>query len=259
MAASALATMMGARMPQSQSVSGRTSAALVLFCRRPAPGIGKQRLAQALGNARALTIAGALLECALEDVADWPGALVISPACQADLAWADGLIARPKWLLPQKEGNLGERLREVDAGTRRLGFDRVLFIGSDAPSLQLADLLAAGDVLAEADVVLIPAADGGVVLMGSRTPWPDLAALPWSEPTLADALERQCRANGWTVVRLASSYDIDEVSDLAKAVDALRSDARPARKRLGVLLVRACEAIQPTPEQCGAEHRAGAR
>ena len=72
-------------MSQSLSVPGRTSAALVLFCRRPAPGIGKQRLARALGEIRALAIATALLECALEDIADWPGALVISPACEEDL------------------------------------------------------------------------------------------------------------------------------------------------------------------------------
>jgi uncharacterized protein len=255
----ALVTTIGARMPQSQSVSGRTSAALVLFCRRPAPGLGKQRLARALGETTALAIATALLECALEDVADWPGALIISPACQEDLGWAEALIARPKQLIPQPEGNLGQRLRQVDAETRRLGFDRVLFIGSDAPSLQLGDLLAAADALAEADAVLIPAADGGVTLMGSRTAWPDLAGLPWSEAALADALERQCRAKGRTVVRLGSSYDIDEVSDLARAVQALADDLRPARKRLRLLLVQACDAIHPAGGPCGAERQAGVR
>lgn len=258
MATLALATMIGARMPQPQSVSSRSSAALVLFCRRPALGIGKRRLARTLGNAPALAIASALLECALEDVADWPGALVISPACEADLGWAGGLTVRPKWLIPQPEGNLGQRLRQVDAEARRLGFDHVLVIGSDAPSLQLGDLLAAGDALAEADVVLIPAADGGVVLMGSRAPWPDLAGLPWSESALAEALERECRANGCSVVRLASSYDIDEVSDLAKAVEALGGDVRPARRRLRLLLIQASGASQPSVEQC-AEHRAGAQ
>jgi len=245
-------------MPQSQSAPHRTSTALVLFCRRPAHGIGKQRLARALGTARALAIATALLDCALEDLAAWPGAPVISPACQEDLAWAEGLIDRPKWLLPQPEGNLGQRLRHVDAETRRLGFDRVLFIGSDAPSLQPDNLIAAGDALADADVVLIPAVDGGVALMGSRIPWPDLAGLPWSEATLAEALEQECRANDRSVIRLAASYDVDEVSDLARAEEALRDDARPARERLR-LLIRACNAIQPSAERCDAGHRAGAQ
>ena len=242
-----------------QSVSLRKSTALVLFCRRPALGIGKQRLARMLGSKRALAVATALLECALEDAADWPGALVISPACPEDLGWAAGLVARPKWLIPQYAGNLGQRLRQVDAATRRLGFDQVLFMGSDAPSLQPKDLLAAGSALAQADVVLIPAADGGVALMGSRVPWPDLAGLPWSEPSLADALERECGANGCSVVRLPSTYDIDEVSDLEKGVQALESDLRPARRRLRSLLIQECRVIQPSTWDCGAEHREGAR
>lgn len=246
-------------MLESQSTPGRTSAALVLFCRRPAHGVGKQRLARTLGEARALAIATALLECALEDVVEWPGALVISPACPEDLAWAGGLVTRPKRLILQPEGNLGQRLRQVDAETRRLGFDRVLFIGSDAPSLQLGDLLAAADALAEADVVLIPAADGGVALMASRTAWPDLAGLPWSEASLADELERECRAEGRRVVRLASTYDIDEESDLPRAIRALADDVRPARKRLRLLLVQASHAIQLSAGQHGAERQAGVR
>ena len=245
-------------MSQSQSVARPISSALVLFCRRPAPGTGKQRLARKLGRARALAVATALLDCALEDVADWPGRLVISPACHEDLEWAQGLIARPKWVIPQHAGNLGERLSGVDIETRRRGCNHVLFIGSDAPSLQLGDLLAADDALAEADVALIPAADGGVALMGSRAPWPDLAGLPWSEPALADALEQECRDKGRSVVRLPASYDIDEVSALAGAVAALESDVRPARRRLRSLLVEACGVVQPSGEQHGAPRPAGA-
>jgi uncharacterized protein len=240
-------------------VLGRTSAALVLFCRRPAPGIGKQRLARKLGRKRALAVATALLDCALEDVADWPGPVVISPARHEDLEWAKGLTARAKWVIPQRAGNLGQRLRQVDAETRRRGLEQLLFIGSDAPSLRLGDLLAAGDALAEADVVLIPATDGGVALMGSRAPWPDLAGLPWSEPALADALERECRDNGCSVVRLPSSYDIDEVSALARAVEALEGDVRPARRRLRSLLIDACGVIAPSGEQHGAPRPASVR
>jgi len=58
---------------------------------------------------------------------------------------------------------------------RALGHERVLFIGSDAPSLTVSDLLAAHTALDTADVVLAPARDGGVTLMGSRLAWPDLA------------------------------------------------------------------------------------
>jgi uncharacterized protein len=214
-----------------------SAAALVVFCRRPLLGNGKQRLARALGAADALAIASALLECTLEDAAEWPGDLIISPASSEDAVWAERLVARPAWVEPQCEGNLGQRLNAVDAAVRARGSQRVIFIGTDAPSLTLDDLVAAAKALQQADVVLAPAVDGGVTVMGSRTPWPDLSDLPWSEPTLGSALEQCCRRRGLSVVRMPASYDVDEVSDLATARRALAADDRRARRRLHDLLV----------------------
>jgi len=92
----------------------------VLFCRRPRLGEGKQRLSRALGASAALTISRALLDCALEDAAAWPGALVIAPYGTADATWAAGLLARAVAVQPQPGGNLGERLSAVDAAVRDL-------------------------------------------------------------------------------------------------------------------------------------------
>ena len=214
-----------------------SGAVLVVFCRRPQIGRGKQRLARALGAADALAIAQALLECALEDASAWPGALVIAPENPAEASWAHGLLERAS-VQPQPPGNLGERLNAVDAAVRALGHERVLFIGSDAPSLTLSDLLAAQAELDRSDVVLVPARDGGVTLMGSRLAWPDLAPLPWSAPTLAQGLEACCRSHARSVTRLPDSYDVDEVSDLGIARRALADDDRPARRRLHELLVK---------------------
>ena len=211
---------------------------LVVFCRRPRLGQGKHRLARALGATAALAIAQALLECALEDALAWPGGLVIAPEHPAEARWAQGLLERAASVQPQPPGNLGERLNAVDRAVRAAGHERVLFIGSDAPSLTLSDLLAAQAALDGSDVVLVPARDGGVTLMGSRQAWPDLAPLPWSEPTLGQRLEECCRSHGRSVTRLPESYDVDEVSDLGTARHALAADDRPARRRLHELLVK---------------------
>src|SRR5207237_7927108 len=170
------------------------------------------RLSRALGASAALTISRALLDCALEDAAAWPGALVIAPYGTADATWAAGLLARAVAVQPQPGGNLGERLSAVDAAVRALGHERLLFIGSDAPSLTVPDLSAAAAALERSDVVIAPAQDGGVTLMGARCGWPDLAPLPWSEPSLGSALESACRARGLSVTRMAPSYDVDEAS-----------------------------------------------
>lgn len=220
-------------MPDSTSLR---ACALVLFCRRPLPGSGKRRLARDLGEAGAFALGRALLECALEDAAAWPGRLVVSPARAGDAAWAEGLLGRPKWVLPQPDGNLGQRINAIDTAVRERRCNRVLFIGSDSPSMQLDDLETAAAVLEYVDIVLIPAADGGVTLMGSRVGWPPLSDLPWSESALGGALERCCRAAGLSVERLSPSFDIDQVSDLPLALEALAHDARPARRRLNELL-----------------------
>ncbi|HEY0768060.1 MAG TPA: DUF2064 domain-containing protein [Steroidobacteraceae bacterium] len=219
-------------------MNGPSGSVLVVFCRRPQLGAGKQRLARALGACDALAIAKALLDCALEDAAAWPGGLVIAPHSSADALWARTLVERAATVQPQPPGNLGERLNALDAAVRAQGHERVVFIGSDAPSLTMPVLLAAETVLARSDVVLVPARDGGVTLMGSRVAWPDLAALPWSEPGLGQALESCCRGSGLSVTRLPASYDVDEASDLATARRALAADGRPARRRLHELLVR---------------------
>jgi len=219
-------------------MNGLSGPVLVVFCRRPRLGEGKQRLARELGAAHALAIAQALLECALEDALAWPGGLVIAPENPAEARWAQGLLERAVTVQPQPRGNLGERLKAVDGAVRALGHERVLCIGSDAPSLALSDLLAAQAALDAFDVVLVPARDGGVTLMGSRLAWPDLAPLPWSEPTLGQALEECCRSHARSVTRLPDSYDVDEVSDLGTARRALADDDRPARRRLHELLVK---------------------
>ena len=231
-----------------------STAVLVLFCRRPTLGNGKQRLAQALGPERALTIASALLECALEDAAEWPGELVIAPASRADVPWAEGLLARSARVEPQCEGNLGQRLNALDAALRARGCEQVIFIGSDAPSLKLHDLLAAAQALERTDVVLIPAVDGGVTLMGSRVAWPYLGELPWGGSTLGDALQACCREHGLSVLRKLHSYDVDEASDLLTARVALVGDKRPARRRLRDLLLTVGDAPQRCePSDSGAQ------
>lgn len=235
-------------MPGSQAMSesiglimttdfaGGDNAALVLFCRRPALGEGKRRLARLLGDDQAFAVAEALLQCALEDTAAWPGPLVLSPAQRADAAWAAGLCGRTAHVIPQPQGNLGERIAAVDELVRTAGYARVLFIGSDAPSLHPRQLMAAAAALDRTEVVLMPAADGGVTLMGSRTGWPDMAALPWSEAVLGAALEHACRHSGRSVEQLEGSYDIDEPADCRLAIEQLAGDARPARIRLRELL-----------------------
>jgi hypothetical protein len=216
---------------------------LVVFCRRPAPGVGKRRIAAAAGDAFARELGEHLLAAAVEDAAAWPGPVVLSPADPADAGWAARLLGGGARVVAQGAGNLGERLGRVDAELRREGATRLVYIGSDAPLLDFAAYARARRALDHADVVLGPAEDGGVTLMGARRPWPELADLPWSTAALGDALGRRCRAAGLTVEWLALSYDVDEAEILPRLAADLARDPRDARRALREWLCASLPAV----------------
>ncbi|HBO7425069.1 TPA: DUF2064 domain-containing protein [Pseudomonas aeruginosa] len=208
---------------------------LVLLCKRPALGYSKQRLAEQLGPECALRIAQLLLDCALEDLDDWSGPKVLAPDHALHQAWGWALCEQAL-CLPQGEGNLGERLNDLDHRLRSLGHRRLIFIGSDCPSLQNADYCRVAALLETDDTVLLMAQDGGVVLMASNRPWPDLSGLPWSTERLGDALIDCCHAAGHTVKLAGELFDIDYQKDLQRLSGVLATESRPARLRLRAAL-----------------------
>jgi len=205
---------------------------LVVFCKRPALFEGKQRLAQTIGAEQTLAFARSFLNCALEDARQWPGPVVLSPASPDDTAWAHTLLNCDCKVLAQPLGGLGDRLQTIDQKLRYEGHRKIVFIGTDAPALKPHQYDAARTALHHADVVLGPAADGGVTIMGARTPWPELQHLPWSTKWLGRALEAVCSQHGLTTKTISPSYDIDVATDLCRLRKDLADDHRPARRHL---------------------------
>jgi len=204
-------------------------ATLVVICRRPTPGCGKQRIAASIGPELTHALAGHLLQTTLEDAASWPGPVVIAPAEQTDHDWAAALMTGEHRVSAQADGNLGERLNAVDRAVRSTNTEHLIYIGSDAPLLDTAYFEQARAALQSHDVVLGAAEDGGVVLMGARCPWPELASLPWSSNDLGEWLELLCVQRGLTVQYLPARYDIDFAHDLPRLHADLHTDTRPAR------------------------------
>lgn len=211
---------------------------LVLMCKRPALGVGKQRLVARLGMEQTQQIAQALLSCALEDAKNWQGPVVIAPASEKDHDWAATLLLSSKSvrIRPQAAGNLGQRLNGLDSRLRSEGLKQLVYIGSDAPLLTETDYGACCAALQHHETVLIPAADGGVVLMASCRPWPLLVNLPWSTDQLGAALTDCCRSAGQSVVLLAQCSDVDKLEDCLELVTLLQNDERPARRQLHALV-----------------------
>lgn len=221
--------------PHSSGIDPASSPCLVVLCKRPALGHSKQRLAEKVGLRPAFEIAQRLLDCALEDLDHWPGPKALAPDHPRHLAWAQAL--RPQvQCLAQHDGNLGQRLNDLDYRLRALGQRRLIFIGSDCPALRPRDYRKVAKLLELADTVLLMAQDGGVVLMASNRPWPDLSALPWSTERLGHALADCCQRAGHSVMLAGESFDIDHQEDLEALANFLEQDCRPARLRLRAAL-----------------------
>jgi glycosyltransferase A (GT-A) superfamily protein (DUF2064 family) len=176
------------------------------------------------------------VDCVLEDISAWSGNCIFAVADARDVDWArqkcDASDASHVQCVVQRSGNLGQRIHELQGLAMSLGFRKQIYIGSDAPALSMDHLNRVVDALEKADVVLIPATDGGVVLMASALPWPELGDLPWSTGQLRAALIETCREASLSVGQLDALSDIDTVRDLRDYLPELRRDNRKERSAL---------------------------
>lgn len=210
----------------------RTSCLVVLF---KAPDRSKRRLAADLG-AEAAVAAAHLLDCVLEDARAWPGQVVLAAAAETDARWLTRLESPPGEVVVQQGGSLGERLNHIDALLRSRGLERLIYVGADCPAMNDNYLARADAAFDDADAILGPALDGGVVLMGARRPWPALGDLAWSTPSLCEDLSERLAWNRWTIARLGTLADVDSVADLEALRETLKEDTRPARVALSAWL-----------------------
>lgn len=204
---------------------------LVIFCRRPAPGVGKQRIAAELGQQSGWEVGELLLATALEDARSWRGSVVLSPATAADNVWASTLLQNAH-IVAQPNGNLGERIQSVHQHLRDNGSRSIITIGTDAPGLTSRYLDEAAASLTDCDTVIAPARDGGVILLGTRLQWPELSNLPWETPQLGQELIHLCQNAGHRLHIMPVGSDIDTRQDLIDAYTLLATDPRPARREL---------------------------
>lgn len=118
-------------------------------------------------------------------------------------------------LMPQEGDDLGERLSRAFEQLFSLGYERVVAIGADSPTLPPAYIKQSFELLAGAELVLGPSADGGYYLIGMKAFHPELfrGVAMGTEKVFSQTLERARRAN-LRVSFLPPWYDVDTQDDL---------------------------------------------
>lgn len=189
---------------------------LIIFTKAAQPGFSKTRLIPALGKRGAAKLAEKMLmhtlnESVKADVG--PVEMCVTPP-PTEPVWKDFAIINKLKLSAQGNGDLGERLSRV---TKRIveNGESIIIIGTDCIELTAIHLKQALNSLRYFDSILIPAIDGGYVLLGLNFFHPSIfESVKWSTNTTCNDTINQLRKLGRTVQSFPSLRDIDEPMDL---------------------------------------------
>ncbi|WP_046242662.1 TIGR04282 family arsenosugar biosynthesis glycosyltransferase [Hymenobacter terrenus] len=191
---------------------------LLVFARVPALGRVKSRLAAGVGPDQALAIYHELLAITRTAVTE---AGVPTTVWLADTAGPEPTDTEAReWpgmtTRCQEAGDLGQRMMAAFGEAFAAGAHRAAIIGTDCPGLRAAHLTQAFRLLADHDVVLGPATDGGYYLLGLRQPQPELfQQKAWSTASVLTDTLADARRLGLQVALLPELRDVDTAADLA--------------------------------------------
>lgn len=195
----------------------RAPAAVAVVAKAPVPGLAKTRLIPLLG---AVGAARAQRRFALQTLATVRSASTgpLTLWCAPDtrhrffhaLRVRHGVVC-----LPQPPGDLGQRMvAAMAAHFATRPHMPWLVVGTDCPALTPAHLQHAADALQTHDAVLIPAEDGGYVLLGLRRPLGcAFERIDWSTERVLNQTRERLREAGGTWVELPALWDVDEPAD----------------------------------------------
>jgi rSAM/selenodomain-associated transferase 1 len=122
-------------------------------------------------------------------------------------------------LRTQPEGDLGWRMRS--AIRESAGLRGVVVIGTDCPALTPAHLRQAAERLQHRDAVIIPAEDGGYVLIGMRKPLRQTVEqvfeqIDWGSDRVMAQTRERLTMSGCTWDEPTTLWDVDRPEDLPR-------------------------------------------
>ncbi len=202
----------------------RGDAILVLFARAPRAGGVKTRLAGAIGDAAALDLHRAFLLDTIHTMHRASHEGVVRTVWFSEPWEPDEEVSRALDGIAvgaQPPGELGERMQACLLDLLTGGYRRVVILGADSPTLPVKFIVRAVTALADRDVVLGPADDGGYYLVGARTVIPEMfRGIAWGGPSVYADTVRVLRLLGAAPVELPPWHDVDTAEDLTR----LRAD-----------------------------------
>ena len=217
--------------------------ALILFTREPEPGRTKTRMMPYFSPEQCVDFH----RCMIKDISremKKADVTVIVAYSGDDSKGASGspvflrrTMGRNTLFIKQRGSNIGTRMQNAIDDVLRLGYEKVILIGTDIPELKAETINASLDLLTGNDVVIGPTYDGGYYLIGMKAAHPEaFNAELFRVPDVLDETVRSLINAGITVGKTDCYSDMDVPEDLAGFRRRMRKDARLRRTHTGRFL-----------------------
>jgi rSAM/selenodomain-associated transferase 1 len=186
---------------------------LGVFAKWPAAGAVKTRLAGA-DPAWAARVAQAFLVDTLARLSSIAAQRMIA-FTPAEAATVFAALAGDHYaLVPQGDGDLGQRLERFLGERLAEGAGCVVVVGTDSPTLPVEYVERAFELLQTADIVLGPATDGGYYLFGCRGNVPPVFdGVAWGTTEVLAQTVARLENRQWRLALLPPWYDVDTRAD----------------------------------------------
>lgn len=184
---------------------------LIVFAKNIVLGKVKTRLAKTIGDNEAFNVYVHLVKITERESLKMEN-------CDVHIYFSD-VVLKALWPGNQKYvqvGNgLGERMKNAFDSSFKLGYKRVIGIGSDLPDLN-ADVMNRGlKSLQSNDTVFGPSEDGGYYLIGMNQMISEIFIdKAWSTETLLNETKLELDALGYSCELLEKLNDVDTIEDL---------------------------------------------
>ena len=195
-----------------------TDSAILIFSKAPEAGQVKTRLLPHLNAEQAAKLHVELTQNRLQ-MCTAAGLCDVQLWCSPDEHHPFFTACRQAYgvqLRTQQGDNLGERMSNAIKEALQC-YKKVIIIGTDAPALGVPAIESAIERLDRCDIALVPAEDGGYVLIGVRCHHNGLLArVPWGTKHVLASTLRNLDSLGLDYELLPECWDVDRPEDLER-------------------------------------------
>jgi rSAM/selenodomain-associated transferase 1 len=234
-----LATLIGRGLSVRRSLAAATSKVVLVVMARSPEGKTppKTRLEDAVTNrADRQRLYKAFLEDTINACRTVPGTtLRVAHTNDGSTEWLEELGVATHEAFPQRGDDLGARECQVFTDLFAEGFEKIVMIGSDLPTLPMKHISQAINEIADDTVVLGPSEDGGYYLMAlpapaSGSPVPDLFTnIQWSTSSTFNETCAAADREGLHISLTPQWYDVDDSVGLRRLQVELTTDVGQTR------------------------------